>query len=123
MCLEIMMMLLSVPILTNALGAKVAALLGAPARAIARRGDALHSNPMVSAVTAAPAPFKNVRRSSLDGEVVGLLMVRPWSKAQRHESQRECGGRWRSDKCCRSWRRRYRRRSASNFFPAARWPT
>jgi hypothetical protein len=58
-----MMMLLSLPILTKAFGAKGACAAGAPASATARRVDPVHSKPMVKALTvAAPAPFKKERR-------------------------------------------------------------
>ncbi len=67
-------MMLSAPILTKALGANGAGLVVA-ASADARCVVPPHSNPMVSAVRlAAPAPFRNARRSILLGEGRSLLM-------------------------------------------------
>src|SRR5580704_846771 len=74
MCLAMMVMLSSVPIRTKALGAKGATAFGAPVAAKARRGEPPHSKPMVSAAAvAAPAPFKNSRRSRRAG--FGEFMV------------------------------------------------
>src|SRR3981081_3279375 len=75
MCFEMMVMLLSAPILTKAWGANGGAVLAGGPRATARRVEPAHSNPMVSAVTAAPAPFRNSRRAGRGGKTGRLLMT------------------------------------------------